>query len=65
MLKLLLAKSTPNPARFSVLIGHIVGVSLRLKPLGKRKEAEAGGTSGRGLVEDNSVRVRLHVRPES
>lgn len=57
MLSLLLTKSTPSPGRFAVLIGHIIGVSLRLKPLGKRKGADGGLQSGRVLVEANQVRI--------
>ena len=55
MLPFLLTKSTSIPSRFSVLIGHIIGVALRLKPLGKRKEGEGGQITGRAMVEANQV----------
>ena len=60
MLKMLLFKPSPNPARFSVLLGHIIGVSLRSKPLGKRKEADKGTPDGKKLVEENRVRQCKH-----
>ena len=55
MLQFLLTKPTPTPFRFSVLIGHIIGVALRLKTLGKRKEGDYGQTTGRAIVEANQV----------
>ncbi len=54
-----MTKTTPLPARLSVLIGHVIGVALRLNPFGKRKEADEGSVSGREMVEAKRVGVQV------
>ncbi|KAK4684697.1 hypothetical protein P7C73_g5471, partial [Tremellales sp. Uapishka_1] len=49
MLQALLSRSIAQPFRLSVLIGHVIGVALRLRTRGKRSEAEAKG--GREMIE--------------
>ncbi|WRT67086.1 uncharacterized protein IL334_004052 [Kwoniella shivajii] len=45
----LINRSTPVPSRLAVLISHVIGVALRLKPAGKGKDGNS--TDGREIVE--------------
>lgn len=57
MLNILLTKPTSSPFRLSVLIGHVIGVALRLKPFGKRKEEDAASETGPEMVEAHKVSI--------
>ena len=50
VLDVLLKKTVPVPSRLTVLLGHVVGVALRLKPSPKSQVPE-----GRALIEENKV----------
>ncbi|WWD10197.1 hypothetical protein V865_008331 [Kwoniella europaea PYCC6329] len=45
----LLTRSTSVPSRLAVLISHVIGVALRLRPVGKGKEGDS--QDGREIVE--------------
>lgn len=55
MLRLLLTKTASNPSRFAVLIGHISGVMMRLRPKGEGKSASGPSEEGIKAVKAEQV----------
>lgn len=55
MLRLLLTKAVPAPSRFAVLIGHVSGVMMRLRPKGLGAAPSGPGEAGIAAVKSESV----------
>lgn len=55
ILQFLLTKTISNSARLAVLIGHVIGVALRLKPV-KERDDKAAPTNGREIITGKQVR---------